>query len=252
LTPTDESVAVKYIYGVVSSEAEPPSVAGIGGASLELIRADGVAALASDAPDGDLVMGREEMTTHARVLEAAHATSTVLPMRFGVVMDDEAHVVDDLLMARHQALLSQLQQFAGKAELKLRATYEEEPMLREVVSEDQDVARLRDSLRGAPEEATYYGRIQLGELVARAIERKREGDADLIMQTLSPLALATELTPPTHERIVINASFLVEQTAMPDFDAAVDRLGESQAGRMRFKYTGPLPPHSFVTFGDES
>lgn len=241
-------MAVKYIYGVVSSSTEPPSVAGIGGAPLGLISVDGVAALASDAPEGELVMGREAMTTHARVLEAAHAAGTVLPMRFGVVMDDEAQVVSGLLEARHRELAAQLEQFAGKAELKLRATYEEQSVLSEVVTKDQDVARLRESLRGAPEEATYYGRIQLGEMVARAIERIRERDAEEIMQALAPLALATELKPPAHERIVVNASFLVDESRLGEFDAAVERVGESQAGRMRFKYTGPLPPHSFVTF----
>lgn len=242
-------MAGKYIYGVVPSRAEPPSAPGIGGATVGLIASDGVAALASDAPDGELAMGRAAMTTHARVLEAAHATGTVLPMRFGVVMDDDAQVVARLLDAHREELLAQLVEFDGKAELKLRATYEEEPVLREVVAEDQDVARLRESLRGAPEDATYYGRIQLGELVTRAIERKRERDAGVIMEALSPLALAVELAPPPHERIVLSASFLVEQSALPDFDAAVERVGEAQAGRMRFKYTGPLPPHSFVTFG---
>ena len=241
-------MALKYIYGVVASSAEPPALPGIGGASLELISSDGVAALTSDAPDGELVMGREAMTTHARVLEAAHASGTVLPMRFGVVMDDTAQVVSQLLEARHQELVAQLEQFTAKAELKLRATYDEQSMLREVVTSDQDVARLRESLRGAPEEATYYGRIQLGEMVARAIERIRERDADEIMQALAPLALDTQLTPPPHERIVFNASFLVETSRLAEFDAAVEHVGESQAGRMRFKYTGPLPPHSFVTF----
>lgn len=239
---------VKYIYGVVPAEAELPSHPGIAGNTLELVCSDGVAALVSDAPDGELTMGREAMTTHARVLEAAHALGTVLPMRFGVVMSDRAEVTRGLLESHRDDLLAQLEAFDGKAELKLRATYEEEPLLREVVQEDQDVARLRESLRGAPEDATYYGRIQLGELVSRAIERKREHDARSIMETLSPLAHAAELTPAPHERIVLNASFLVERSRLSEFDAAVERVGEQQAGRMRFKYTGPLPPHSFVKF----
>lgn len=245
-------MASKYIYGVVPAAAELPPQPGIAGTPLELIGADGVAALASDAPEGDLVMGREAMTAHARVLEAAHSLGTVLPMRFGVVMDDAAQVVARLLEAHHDDLLAQLAEFGGKAELRLRATYEEEPLLLEVVREDQDVARLRESLRGAPEDATYYGRIQLGELVAQAIERKRERDAEQIMQTLAPLALAVEVTPPPHERIVLNASFLVDESTLARFDSAVERVGETQAGRMRFKYTGPLPPHSFVTFGPEA
>ncbi len=239
-------MATKYIYGVVPAAAKLPSRPGIDAKTLELISADGVAALASDAPAEDSVMGREAMTTHARVLEATYALGTVLPMRFGVVMDDEAQVVARLLGAHHDSLLAQLDEFDGKAELKLRVTYEEEPLLREVVREDQDVARLRDSLRGAPQDATYYGQIQLGELVARAIERKRERDASWIAQALSPLALAVELIPPPHERIVLNASFLIDLAVLDEFDAAVESVGESEAGRMRFKYTGPLPPHSFV------
>jgi hypothetical protein len=33
---------------------------------------------------------------------------------------------------------------------------------------------------------------------------------------------------------------------MAKFDAAVDEIGRTEADRMRLKYTGPLPPHSFV------
>ena len=33
---------------------------------------------------------------------------------------------------------------------------------------------------------------------------------------------------------------------MDDFDGAVDEVGADDDGRIRFKYTGPLPPHSFV------
>jgi Gas vesicle synthesis protein GvpL/GvpF len=242
-------VPAKYVYCVVPSSAEAPSQAGIGGASLGLISFDDVAALVSDAPEGELARGREAMTTHARVLEVAHSLGTVLPLRPGVVMSDETEVMHSLLEAQRHELLAQLQEFEGKAELKLSATYEEDPLLREVVTEDQDVARLRESLRGASEDATYYGRIHLGELVSRAIERKRERDAASIMDVLSPLALAAELAPPPHDRIVLTASFLVESSSLPEFDAAVERVGEIHGERMRFKRTGPLPPHSFVTFG---
>ena len=53
-----------------------------------------------------MTMGREAMTTHARVLEAAHSLGTVLPMRFGVVMDGEDEVTHSLLEAHHDELLS--------------------------------------------------------------------------------------------------------------------------------------------------
>ncbi|MDQ6749432.1 MAG: GvpL/GvpF family gas vesicle protein, partial [Actinomycetota bacterium] len=57
---------------------------------------------------------------------------------------------------------------------------------------------------------------------------------------------------PGHERVALNASFLVERERMAEFDEAVDELGRARAGRLRLKYTGPLPAHSFVELGFEA
>jgi len=55
-----------------------------------------------------------------------------------------------------------------------------------------------------------------------------------------------------HERMALNASFLVEQRRQRDFDRALDEIAEGQSGRIQFKYTGPLPPHSFVELAMEA
>jgi Gas vesicle synthesis protein GvpL/GvpF len=238
--------SAKYVYGVVTSQAPPPSAAGIEGAAVGLIAAGEIAALASDIDPGSLQMGREAMNAHARVLEDAVAAGTVLPMRFGVVMADEAAVRRELLDGHGSELEAQLQELSGKVELRLRATYEEDRLMREVVTQDPKILHLRDSLRGQPEDATYYARIQLGELVAAAVQQTRQADADQIIGALSPLAVAVEAGEPGHERVALNASFLVERDRIAEFDKRVDEIGRAQADRLRFKYTGPLPPHSFV------
>ncbi len=240
-----------YVYGVLAASAQAPNGAGIAGEPLELVRAGELAALVSPVPNAELTMGREALDAHARVLEAAHERDTVLPMRFGVVMTDEDEVAVELLDRHRAELEHQLSGLAGTVELKLRAIYQEQPVLREIVAENEDVARLRATLQGADEQATYYGQIRLGEMVAAALERKRDRDANAILDALQPLALATDVAPPPHERVVLAASFLVRRPGMDAFDEAVNRIGEAQAGRMRFTYTGPLPPHSFVTLAEE-
>ena len=239
------AMAARYVYGVVAAGTPVPPGPGINGAALRLVESGQIAALVSDV-EGDLRLGRQAVTTHATVLEQVIASSSVLPMRFGVVMADDDEVREALLDRHGPQLGSQLDDFAGKVELKLRATYDENQLMREVVAEDQDVARLRASLRGVPDDASYYGRIRLGELVSDAVERKRQLDSGRILDALSPLALAVEVGDANHERIVINASFLIAHERIEEFDAAVDGLGREQEARMRFKYTGPLPPHSFV------
>jgi Gas vesicle synthesis protein GvpL/GvpF len=241
----------KYVYGIVEASAAAPARSGIAGASLDVIAAEGAAALVSDLSGKELRLDREALLVHAQVLEDAMSKGPVLPMNFGVVMEGQEDVRDRLLEPHREELLAQLERLAGKVEVSIRATYEEESLMQEVVREDQDVARLRDSLRGRPEDAIYYGRIKLEELVAQVVERKRELDAREIVDALAPTFLDVEIGNPGHERVALSASFLVERSGLDDFDEALERLASAQAGRLRFKYTGPLPPHSFVALADE-
>jgi hypothetical protein len=239
-------VVAVYVYGIVSEDAEPPKGTGIAGAPLQLIATRGAAALVSELSDDELRFGREAAMTHARVLEDALTRGTVLPMRFGVVVADADEVRERVLGSHADELTAQLEQLKDKVELAVRATYEEEALMREIVASHPEIARRREHLRGLPTDATYYDRIGLGELVAQAVERTRENDANTMLEVLSPLALAVEIGQPSHERVALSASFLVERARLEPFDTALEDLAKANAGRMRVKLTGPLPPHSFV------
>ena len=57
------------------------------------------------------------------------------------------------------------------------------------------------------------------------------------------------LREPRHERAVLNASFLVVDGRLADFDAEVERLSQEDAGRITFKLIGPMLAHSFAEGG---
>lgn len=234
-----------YVYGITQGDTKP-TVAGIANARLELVEGNGVAALVSRLPRGEVRLGREEMLAHSRVLEAAITKGTVLPMRFGVVMSGTEEIRQRLLDDHAADLRTQLEEFRDKIEIRIRATYEEAALLREVVHEDSRIDALRRSLGGRSEDATYFARIALGERVAEGIERKRERDGAAIIATLAPAVLAVDQGQPSHERVALTASFLVERARIGEFDERLERFAAASAGSIRFKYTGPLPPHSFV------
>jgi hypothetical protein len=237
----------KYVYGVVRAGEEPwPRLEGMNGEPVSPVRADGLAALTSDVPDELLEAGREELLTHSRVLEQALERGTVLPMRFGVVLPDERSVREELLAPHSEELEDQLRDMDGKVEVNLKVLHDEATVLREVLEEVPEAAELRRSIQGKPEAATYFERIRLGELVAQALSDKREQTGPAIVERLAPHAVAVQVGDPAHERMALNASFLVERESLERFDEAVDELAEAQGGRIRLRYTGPLPPHSFV------
>jgi len=242
----------EYVYAIVEPSNRPGEHPGIAGARLRLVKDGDVAALVSPLHDMEPQLGRDELLVHASVLEAALTRGTVLPMRFGTVMEDGDAVRARLLRANARSLKQELDRLKGKVELRIRAVYDQESLLREIVRGDGEIARLRKELKGAPSDATYYDQIRLGELVAEAIERRREMDAHELVDALSPVASAVDVAQAPHERVALNASFLVERKRVPEFDAKLEHIAKEQAARLRVKYTGPLPPHSFVELHEVS
>ena len=242
----------EYVYGIVETSATAPAGTGIGGARVRLITGDHAAALVSELPGREVELGREALMTHARVVEEAAERGTALPMRLGVVMDGADDVSVRLLAGHGEELGRQLRRFAGKAEMRIRATYDEALLLTEVVREEPAIAGMRLALAGRSDDATYFDRMQLGELVATATERKRERDGRELVELLSQLADDVAVTPTAHERVALNASFLVDRKRLAEFDSVLDAYAEGQGGRLRFRCTGPLPPHSFVELGTGS
>jgi hypothetical protein len=251
-TKSTQAQTAKYVYGVIRpTRKAPPRVRGIGRKQVRIVEADGIGALTSDVPSGELRAGKDELLAHSRVLERAIEYGTVLPMRFGVVMPSESAVRDQLLDPHRSELEAQLAEMDGKVEVNLKAIYDESDLLTEVIGENSEIGKLREGLRGQSEDATYYDRIRLGELIATAVNEKRDLDASAILDRLAPHVVAAEVGEPVHERMALNASFLVEDSARKEFDAELDRIAEQQGGRLRFKYTGPLAPHSFVELAME-
>lgn len=236
----------QYVYGIVAATATAPRGRGIAGAPLRLVTGEDAAALVSEIGADRLRLGRDEVLVHSRVLERALGRGSVLPMRFGVVMDDAEEVRSRLLDEHGPELRAQLTEMEGKVEIRIRGAYDEQSLLRDVMREHPEISALQRSVAGRSEDASYYERIRLGELVAAAVERHREIDAHAIVEALGAHALAVVTGEPRHERVVVQASFLVDRSHLPKFNATVDQVAEGYGGQIRFKYTGPLPPHSFV------
>ena len=244
----DQPGTAVYVYGIVPAaetiEVESPGVGEAGGGVRSVVQG-AIAALVSDVEAGPLAAARG-LRGHWGVLEEAVSKTTVLPVRFGTVLESETVLLEEYLGARHDQLAAQLEELAGKVQLTVKGFYDEERLLRGVVERSPAVARLSQGVRGKPEAATYYDRIRLGELVAGEVEQARESDAALVLGRLEPLALAARREPPSTRDGAVHAAFLVERGRIDEFSRAVSELAAEVEGRMQLRYLGPLPPYSFT------
>jgi hypothetical protein len=228
-----------YVYGVVRAEELPAvSAEGIAGTSVELLEHDGLAALVSKLPPGDLRVKRRDLNRHLSVLEEAFAETTIVPCAFGTVVDSEADVETALLSGQRDELLAALRRLDGMVQLNVKAVYDEEELLRALVSGSPELARLRRA-------AGYHEQLRLGELVAALVSDRREADAARLIDELSRVA-EDVVVEPAGEYIALKASFLVPRKRVDKFDARLDEIARREQPRMLFEVIGPLPPTAFA------
>src|SRR5256714_12831421 len=142
------SATALYCYGVVSADAAASQAGtGLGGASVEPVRFGELAALTSPVPPGNVRATRADLLRHFAVLGTAFEHGTVVPLRFGIVFDDEAALVRDFLEPRRDELLGLLRKLRDRVELRVTAHYREEAILAEIVRTNRRVGALREATR---------------------------------------------------------------------------------------------------------
>jgi hypothetical protein len=235
-----------YVYGVLrSQEARSVAASGVANAQVREIEHDGIAALVSTV-EGNTLAAAREVRAHWQILEEASSSATVLPVRFGTVMESDDAVRDTLLEPNAERLSGMLEELDGRVQLTVKANYDEERLMREVVEHAPAIAAMRTRLRNVPREAGYYGRIQLGEAVAAEVERRRTEDTGLALDRLARLAVASRTEAVSASDGAFNLAFLVEREAIEDFSKAVAELARELGERVSIRYVGPLPPYSFA------
>jgi hypothetical protein len=244
----DRQTAV-YVYGILPGDVEvEPGASGVGDppGEIRVVRHRDLAALVSDI-DPDLPLGRpEDLVAHEELLDASAADVPVLPLRFGAVVINDDAVTEELLGPHHDEFAAALRQLEGHAEYVVKGRYAEDALLREVLSEDPQAARLGDQIRGADPDATRELRIQLGEIISNAVEVKRQQDTRILGEAVDGIAAASVVRPPTHELDAVHTALLVESSAAQDLEQAVQRLADEWDGRVELRLIGPMAAYDFM------
>ena len=232
-----------HVYGVVSATIPLPGVLrGRREAPVRLVVHGDLAAVVSEV-DADARIRRDDLLTHARVLESLVEGATVLPMRFGVIVenDEEAR---NILEAGESGLTALLQSFDGLVQLTVKAHHDQDEALKHLLRERPELRLLRDQTGKGPE--SYSGRLRLGEAIAAGLETLASSDAAMLHDQLMGIAESIVLAEVTGQNQVLNAALLVRRSARTRTDEAIARLSRTLPDRLRLRYIGPQPPYSFV------
>jgi hypothetical protein len=237
-----------YVYGIVPAETDVTALDGVVGMGSELrLLVEGPVGALVEAVDPERPLGRRrDLVAHSTVLNALATHGPVLPMRFGSVVEGEDAVVSELLSPQREHFERLLEQVAGKVQFNLRARYVLDTVLAEIVASEPGVAELRRRTIGLPEDATHYDRIRLGELVAKAVEVRREQDSHHLVESLGPLAEDYSVREVSGMDNLAEISFLVDAEQQSRFERRAEVLAEEMDGRARLSLVGPMALYDFI------
>jgi hypothetical protein len=240
-----------YVYGVLPAgvrTGDRVTSASLGG-SVRTLEAGPLAALVEQIEDERDLGTREDLVAHSAVLNEVAEATTVVPLRFGTVLPGSTAVTDELLNLRRDELVAMLDALQDTTQFVLRARYELDDLLREVVATNPEVGELRERTSGLPEDAAYYDRVRLGELVAGEVASRRDAEAQVLLDALIPLAVEHVVKEPSGMDHLLDCSFRVRLDQRADFEMAAERQAERLAGRAQLRLIGPTAVYDFVPEG---
>ncbi|MFQ6395590.1 GvpL/GvpF family gas vesicle protein [Nocardia sp. KC 131] len=239
-----------YVYGIVPADVEPvPHATGVGDppGEVSVVRHGEIAALISTL-ESDRPLGTpEDLTAHAELLDGSATVVPVLPLRFGAVMTDMEAVENELLETNEDEFRAALEELEGRAQFVIRGRYVEDTILRELLDENAEAARLREEIRDKPEDATRNARIALGELINQSIEAKRAEDTRTTVSELEKFEPLVNQRKPSHEQDAVHIAVLVELARQAELEETLRRLTEDWDGRVELDLLGPMAAYDFVT-----
>ena len=246
-------MACKYVYGIIMGNGESsfgPIGLGHGSREVYTVVHQALGCVISDYQGpGFHVMAKEELmrclVVHQVVIETVMRRRTVLPAKFGTLLEDSVQV-QRFLQQGYAQLNDALHQIQDQVEVEVAATWDMGKVLQEIGNEEE-IVRLKEQVVGRPAEETLEQRIQVGKRVKELLDRRRDSYRERMIDFLKDTALDLQPNALLSDEMVLNVAFLIHKAKQEDFDDRVKELDRGFHDEINFRIIGPLPPYSFST-----
>ena len=197
----------KYFYCVTPwNEEKSFGQIGMNSEEVYTIPYRDIAAVVSDSPMMDYEMTEDNIRGHEAVLRQVMECHTVVPVEFGTMIKNE-RILGRLLTKAYEPTRECLRLVDNMVELGVKA-------------------------------------VLNGDIVFADLEKIKEYTSDILasLSTIAKQAVAGDLFS---DRLILNASFLVNKKDIEVFSNEVARLQEKYP-MLKLLYSGPWPPYNFV------
>ena len=232
-----------YVYcvtdGVSGLEGE---LRGIEDQPVEILDNGGLYAIASRF-EGDAVnVTRQNVLQHEAIVRRIFSTTTVLPFRFGTLVTQSG--LASYLKTHGDSLTERLRAVRDCVEMSVKIIWQN-PSEGE---QDSEAATLELDEVGA---GTAFLMFKRQELLGNVrVEEEARQLGDWLISRLKGVVSQELVTIEPRQRLVISASYLVQQSRLADYRTELARL-QGERPNLHFLTSGPWPPYTFANMGLE-
>lgn len=225
------------VYGVFhecSTEITPVET-GMGGEAISFLSEEGLVAAISMAPKGYATPDLPDLMVYAKVIEILGQTRTILPFRYGCLLESQEQVLE-LLRRRHKLFQSALREVEGCVEMSIRLLLPNE-VCNPVEVPKQAVAALSGGAAYLKSRKAYYAeKDQSKEMATSKVQE--------LQSAFSGLFVKSQVENNSLEQgNLVSMYFLVPRGNMERFRETFRVVQER--GNNKVLLTGPWPPYNF-------
>ncbi|MFI6149708.1 GvpL/GvpF family gas vesicle protein [Streptomyces sp. NPDC051109] len=235
-----------YVYSIIT-KGHPCRLDGLRGVGakpspVRTVTAGPLCAVVSDV-DEEIQPKRRDLIAHQEVQERLMTDGVVLPLQFGYTAPDDL-AVSEALASNTDGYLSTLSRLEGCAEYHVRASQTDDTPLLEQILEDLPEARdLNERIRGGDRDPGLP--LALGEMVAHEVQARQETLSVGLTEALIPFSREHLVRPPSGSDF-LNLSLLVPDEHKEGLRTAEANIAREIGEGIDLRFSGPLPPYSFV------
>jgi len=220
---------------------------GISGANLYALSIDEISAVVSDIKRADFIADKKNAIEYAGLIENMAQQFTLLPMRFGSIMNS-TEIISNMLEKNYSGFQKNLQKVENKSEFGLKIFCDTGKLKAELNLKSEETSETSQKPVTENKNSVFKEYINQ-KLKAHRLEETLMGYIDSVIAEfngfLIELNAEKKIKKMTTATTIIDAVFLIEKDKKAELVRAIEDM-QGKYSELNFILTGPWPPYSFV------
>lgn len=223
-------------------------LSGVDNTSVYMMPCKLIAAVVSDVEREDFKNDISALARHESVIESLMESYSLLPARFGTVLQGDEHVME-LLSSSYEQYSQGLQKVENRVEFDLKVFWPAGELRSLIEQTDPYRTAFAELERKSGPSARYVLYKQRETVVTRILKTKAEEQVSEIQRSLVPVCAQCRCEVMPSEGLMLDGAYLIERVRCGEFRDIIESMQSSNV-KFCFLLTGPWPPYNFMSLGN--